>query len=38
VLDGKPPLHSGDWGAATMAVCLAVLRSAREHREIRLPL
>jgi phthalate 4,5-cis-dihydrodiol dehydrogenase len=36
VLDGKPPLHSGDWGAATMAVCLAVLRSAREQREIAL--
>src|SRR5215470_8892152 len=32
----RPPVHSGEWGLATMEVCLAMLRSAREHREIAL--
>jgi len=36
VVDGKPPRHDGDWGAATLEVCLAILRSAREDREISL--
>ena len=36
VVDGKPPRHDGDWGAATLEVCLAILRSAREDREIAL--
>ena len=36
VVDGKPPRHDGDWGAATLEVCLAILRSAREGREIAL--
>jgi len=36
VVDGKPPLHDGEWGTETMAVCLAVLRSAREGKEIPL--
>ena len=38
VVDGRPPLHCGEWGAATLEVCLALLRSARERREIALPL
>jgi phthalate 4,5-cis-dihydrodiol dehydrogenase len=37
-VNGKPPLHCGEWGAATLEVCLAVLRSAREAREVGLPL
>ena len=36
VVEGKPPLHDGDWGAATLEVCLAMLRSSREAREIAL--
>ena len=31
---GKPVLHSGRWGLATLAVCLAIMRSATEHRDI----
>ena len=34
VFDGVPPLHDGRWGMATMEVCLAMLQSAREGREI----
>jgi phthalate 4,5-cis-dihydrodiol dehydrogenase len=33
---GKPPLHDGRWGKATLEVALALLRSAREGREITL--
>ena len=36
VVEGRPPLHDGEWAAATMQVCLAMLRSAREQREIAL--
>ena len=36
VLDGKPPLHDGRWGMATLEVCLAMLDSARENRDIAL--
>jgi phthalate 4,5-cis-dihydrodiol dehydrogenase len=35
-LDGKRPLHDGAWGLATLEVCLAILRSSREGREIAL--
>jgi phthalate 4,5-cis-dihydrodiol dehydrogenase len=35
-LDGKAPLHDGRWGLATLEVCLAILRSGREGREIEL--
>lgn len=38
VVGARPPLHCGEWGAATLEVCLAMLRSARERREIALPL
>jgi phthalate 4,5-cis-dihydrodiol dehydrogenase len=36
VVDGEPPLHDGPWAAATVEVLLAMLRSAREGREIGL--
>jgi phthalate 4,5-cis-dihydrodiol dehydrogenase len=35
VLD-RPPLHDGRWAMATLEVCLAMLTSARERREITL--
>ncbi|HET9471224.1 MAG TPA: Gfo/Idh/MocA family oxidoreductase [Usitatibacter sp.] len=34
--EGKRPLHDGSWGMATLEVCLAILRSSREGREIAL--
>ena len=33
---GQRPLHDGRWGKATVEVALAILRSAREGREIAL--
>jgi phthalate 4,5-cis-dihydrodiol dehydrogenase len=36
ILGGMPPLHDGRWGMATMEVCLAMLQSSREGREIEL--
>ncbi|MGZ5078125.1 MAG: Gfo/Idh/MocA family protein [Usitatibacter sp.] len=33
---GKPALHGGAWGLATLEVCLAMLQSAREGREVAL--
>ena len=36
VVDGKPPLHDGAWAMATLEVCLAILTSAREGRDITL--
>ncbi len=36
VVDGRPPVHDGRWGLATMEVCFAILASAREGREIAL--
>jgi len=36
VVEGKPPLHDGAWAAATLEICLAILRSGREAKEIRL--
>lgn len=35
-LDGRRPLHDGAWGMATLEVCLAILASAREGREVGL--
>jgi phthalate 4,5-cis-dihydrodiol dehydrogenase len=35
-VNGRAPLHSGEWAAATLEVCLAILRSAQEGREITL--
>lgn len=34
VVEGIPPLHSGAWGEANLAVCLAMLKSAAEGREV----
>jgi phthalate 4,5-cis-dihydrodiol dehydrogenase len=36
IVRNRPPLHDGAWGLATMEVCLAMLRSANEQREILL--
>ena len=36
VVRNEPPGHSGAWGMATLEVCLAILQSAREGREIML--
>jgi phthalate 4,5-cis-dihydrodiol dehydrogenase len=36
VLHGRSPLHSGESGLATMEVCLAILQSAQERKEIAL--
>ena len=36
VVHGRPPLHSGEWAMATLEVCLAILRSSREQREVTL--
>jgi len=36
VVNGVPPVHDGEWGMATLEVCLAILRSAREQREVAL--
>lgn len=34
VVDGKPPRHDGAWGEANLAVCLALLKSSAEAREV----
>ena len=36
VVRGTPPLHSGEWGLATLEICLAILESARSGREVEL--
>jgi phthalate 4,5-cis-dihydrodiol dehydrogenase len=36
VLDNVAPLHDGAWGLATLEVCIAMLASARESREVAL--
>lgn len=36
VVHDLPPLHSGKWAMATLEVCLGMLQSAREGREITL--
>jgi phthalate 4,5-cis-dihydrodiol dehydrogenase len=36
VVNGKLPLHSGEWARATLEVCFAILRSAQEGRPITL--
>ena len=33
---GRETLHRGEWGRATLEACLAILRSAREGREVAL--
>jgi len=34
VVKGRPVFHGGRWGAATLEVCLAMLESAKQRREI----
>jgi len=34
VVLGKPIRHSGPWGMATLEVCLAIMQSAKERKEI----
>lgn len=34
LVHGQAPVHSGEWALATMEVCLAMLQSAREGRDI----
>ena len=36
VASGKPSLHRGEWGLATLEVCLAMLASSRDGREVTL--
>ncbi|MGA7074835.1 Gfo/Idh/MocA family protein [Bradyrhizobium sp.] len=36
VIAGTPPLHSGEWGLATLEICLAILESAKTGREVEL--
>jgi len=36
VVSDRPPVHSGEWSLATLEVCLAMLRSSQEQREIPL--
>jgi phthalate 4,5-cis-dihydrodiol dehydrogenase len=36
VAEGRPPLHDGAWAMATLEVCLAMLRSAREGQDVLL--
>ncbi len=36
VVHRRPPLHSGAWAMATLEVCLAILQSAREGRDVML--
>jgi phthalate 4,5-cis-dihydrodiol dehydrogenase len=35
-MPGTAPLHSGEWGLATLEICLAILESARTGREVHL--
>jgi phthalate 4,5-cis-dihydrodiol dehydrogenase len=35
-VNGRPPLHDGGWARATLEVCLAMLHSAREGRDVAL--
>ncbi|MEA2873387.1 MAG: phthalate 4,5-cis-dihydrodiol dehydrogenase [Hyphomicrobiales bacterium] len=34
VVNGVAPLHSGEWAMATTEVCLAILQSSRESRDV----
>ncbi|MGA0605170.1 Gfo/Idh/MocA family protein [Phenylobacterium sp. VNQ135] len=36
IVEGRPPLHDAAWGEANLAVCLAIVRSSEEGREIAL--
>jgi len=34
VVDGRPPVHDGEWSRDTLAAAIAILQSAREGREV----
>jgi len=36
VVDGDPLPHGGEWGLSTLEICLGIVQSGREHREISL--
>jgi phthalate 4,5-cis-dihydrodiol dehydrogenase len=36
VVNGRPLFHDGRWGMATLEVCLAIMESAKQRREIML--
>jgi len=36
IVEGRAPPHGGEWALATMEVCFAILRSAREKKEVTL--
>jgi phthalate 4,5-cis-dihydrodiol dehydrogenase len=36
VVDGRPPLHDGEWSRATLEVCLAILESSKRQAEVPL--
>jgi phthalate 4,5-cis-dihydrodiol dehydrogenase len=36
IASGRPPLHDGRWGLATLEICVAALRSSNAGTEIRL--
>ena len=36
VVLGRPVYHSGEWGAATLEACIAMIQSARERQEVLL--
>lgn len=36
IVQGQPPVHHGAWGEENLAVCLAILQSAEDGREIEL--
>jgi len=36
VMSGTEPLHSGEWGLATLEICLAILESAKTGDEVEL--
>ncbi len=35
-IHGRPPLHSGEWGLATLEICLAILASAESGQAVEL--
>lgn len=36
VFSSTMPLHSGHWGLQTLKICLAILQSSRENREVQI--
>src|SRR5438093_6842554 len=36
VVHGRPMFHDGRWGEATLEVCLGILESSAERREVRM--